>query len=495
MNEGDEDLYKEEDYEEDDQLQDEEASQNSFEDQQDSPSGGKVAAAAGAAKSIKEKGVKGAATDAVKSKAKDFVPGSEKAVEAASKASSVAAAASSIGAMGTKVLVAGKAVIASFATPIPYIILIVAGLVLQFGVVVFVTFAGYQAFGQNEAACGPGASNISVDMSGDWLENGNQVANYLTTTPFESMGGKPMTPKQAAAFVGNFKEESGVTSNTPQGSPPWTSPDSPNSTIISASGSGKAVGFAQWDGVRRTALAKFAEENGKHWSDPHTQLEFLKHEIDSSEGARLVGAGFNDGTKTVKQLAYLVTSEYERPGKAASGKFLFEEERQQAAEAFLGQYKGGSYDAVAAGGVGGNCTNSGGSSMGSGQFIHPLPGATVTSKFGMRLHPVLGTSKMHNGVDYSKGCGSEVLASDSGTVTFSDYKRASGYRIDIDHGNGFSTGYFHLNSKLLVNEGDTVSQGDVIGYEDTTGRSTGCHLHFEVRENGNHVDPQLHVTE
>lgn len=121
-------------------------------------------------------------------------------------------------------------------------------------------------------------------------------------------------------------------------------------------------------------------------------------------------------------------------------------------------------------------------------YIRPVSGP-VTSGYGYRVHPVLGYSKMHDGIDYGAGCGTPVHATQSGTVTAVEYHGASGQRVKIDHGNGYTSGYFHLQG-YNTTVGAKVEQGDVVGYVGSTGRSTGCHLHFEIIDtSGNSVNP------
>lgn len=120
--------------------------------------------------------------------------------------------------------------------------------------------------------------------------------------------------------------------------------------------------------------------------------------------------------------------------------------------------------------------------------IQPVNGP-ITSGFGYRIHPVLGYSKMHNGVDYGASCGTPVKAAKSGVVTEAQYVGASGQRVKIEHDNGEVTGYFHLQG-YNVSAGQTVSAGDVVGFVGNTGRSTGCHLHFEVQDaSGQYYNP------
>lgn len=124
-----------------------------------------------------------------------------------------------------------------------------------------------------------------------------------------------------------------------------------------------------------------------------------------------------------------------------------------------------------------------------GTMLWPLPSSQqVSSYFGMRLHPILKVRKMHTGVDIGGTKGKKIVAAADGTVILSGYSSGYGYRVVIDHGSGISTLYAHC-SKLLVKAGDEVKRGDTIALVGSTGLSTGPHLHFEVRENGNPVDP------
>ncbi|WP_232820326.1 M23 family metallopeptidase [Brachybacterium sp. YJGR34] len=124
----------------------------------------------------------------------------------------------------------------------------------------------------------------------------------------------------------------------------------------------------------------------------------------------------------------------------------------------------------------------------SGGYIAPVEGP-ITSGYGGRMHPVLGYFKGHDGVDYGASCGTPVKAAKAGTVVAVEYHSASGNRVKVDHGNGVVTGYYHLQD-FNTSVGATVQQGDTIGYVGSTGRSTGCHLHFaKMDEAGNYSDP------
>jgi murein DD-endopeptidase MepM/ murein hydrolase activator NlpD len=122
----------------------------------------------------------------------------------------------------------------------------------------------------------------------------------------------------------------------------------------------------------------------------------------------------------------------------------------------------------------------------TGSMVMPAAGA-ITSPFGWRIHPIFHVRKFHTGVDIGASYGSPIHAADGGTVIYATWMSGYGNATIIDHGNGISTLYAH-QSRILVTSG-TVSKGQVIGYVGSTGYSTGPHLHFEVRVNGNPVDP------
>lgn len=132
-------------------------------------------------------------------------------------------------------------------------------------------------------------------------------------------------------------------------------------------------------------------------------------------------------------------------------------------------------------------------SIGNISFIWPCPSSSrITSGFGDRSSPTEGASTNHKGIDIGAAAGSDIVAASGGTVTISTYSYSAGNYIMINHGGGVSTVYMHC-SKLLVSEGDTVKQGQVIAKVGSTGYSTGPHLHFGVRLNGSYVNPSNYV--
>lgn len=146
--------------------------------------------------------------------------------------------------------------------------------------------------------------------------------------------------------------------------------------------------------------------------------------------------------------------------------------------------------AAAAAGGGGGGGSSGGGAAGNGYFIWPCPGHYyITSRVGYRLHPISNVWKNHNGMDIAANYGDTVVAADGGTVTMARVNGGYGNCVMINHGNGYYTLYGHLNA-YAVSEGDTVSQGQTIGYVGSTGNSTGPHLHYEIRQGSDILDPE-----
>jgi murein DD-endopeptidase MepM/ murein hydrolase activator NlpD len=118
----------------------------------------------------------------------------------------------------------------------------------------------------------------------------------------------------------------------------------------------------------------------------------------------------------------------------------------------------------------------------------PVQDATLSSNFGMRNHPVLGGRRNHKGVDLAQPTGTPVYATADGVVSKAAPFSSYGNYIQIEHGGGLETRYAHL-SGFAVATGDQVRKGQLIGYVGSTGRSTGPHLHYEVRVAGDAVDP------
>ncbi|MEJ1097629.1 MULTISPECIES: peptidoglycan DD-metalloendopeptidase family protein [unclassified Pseudoxanthomonas] len=123
----------------------------------------------------------------------------------------------------------------------------------------------------------------------------------------------------------------------------------------------------------------------------------------------------------------------------------------------------------------------------------PIQYARLSSKFGARRHPVLGTMRMHKGVDYAASTGTPIMAAGDARVQFAGWQGGYGRTVILDHGRGHTTLYGHMSRLGNIKQGQRVAQGTVIGYVGTTGLSTGPHLHYEFRVNGVHRNP-LSVT-
>lgn len=125
-------------------------------------------------------------------------------------------------------------------------------------------------------------------------------------------------------------------------------------------------------------------------------------------------------------------------------------------------------------------------------IMWPVKG-TVTSKFGDRTDPINGIDSVHRGVDIAVETGTKVKAAFSGTVADFGYNKSYGNYIIIKHSDNFSTLYAHCK-KTIKSKGERINKGDVIAYSGNTGRTTGPHLHFEIRINGSAVDPLTYLS-
>ena len=139
---------------------------------------------------------------------------------------------------------------------------------------------------------------------------------------------------------------------------------------------------------------------------------------------------------------------------------------------------------------GGGSSGAGSGANSTGSFIWPVASYVyVSSRFGQRVHPITGEIKNHTGIDIASNQGTTIYAADGGTITLAAWNGGYGNCVMIDHSNGYVTLYGHMSS-IAVSQGQTVSQGDTIGYVGSTGNSTGPHLHFEVLKNGTRIDPE-----
>jgi murein DD-endopeptidase MepM/ murein hydrolase activator NlpD len=126
-------------------------------------------------------------------------------------------------------------------------------------------------------------------------------------------------------------------------------------------------------------------------------------------------------------------------------------------------------------------------------FGNPSPASGITSRFGNRTDPFLGRLALHAGIDFRARTGTEIHSTGAGTIVVAGRNGGYGNMVEIDHGDGLTTRYAHL-SRVLVKVGDHVDAADPVGLSGTTGRSTGPHLHYEVRRDGKALDPMRFLT-
>ena len=124
----------------------------------------------------------------------------------------------------------------------------------------------------------------------------------------------------------------------------------------------------------------------------------------------------------------------------------------------------------------------------SGGLMQPVPGR-ITSNYGLRMHPILGYSRMHRGLDFRASFGTPILAVADGRVTRAGWAGGYGRQVRLSHAGGLGTSYSHM-SRIAVSPGASVRRGQVIGYVGTTGLSTGPHLHYEMYRNGQTINPR-----
>lgn len=221
---------------------------------------------------------------------------------------------------------------------------------------------------------------------------------------------------------------------------------------------------AEYEAVKDELEAKQAE----------LRAEQEELEKDIEEATNLILSLENDIANRQAEYDAILAAEDE--ANARISELVAELERQRAAEEAARNPGGGG--------------GGGGSAVGNGSFIWPCPSCTyITSRFGERIHPITGDKKNHNGLDIGAGYGAAIVAADGGSVTLAGVNGGYGNCVMINHGNGYVTLYGHMSS-IAVSNGQSVSQGDTIGYVGSTGLSTGPHLHFEIHSGGGLIDPE-----
>ncbi len=198
----------------------------------------------------------------------------------------------------------------------------------------------------------------------------------------------------------------------------------------------------------------------------------------------------------VAQADLQVLQQYESEREALNSRLqrlaeiqLAEARREAARRAAANNNNGGG---GSSGGGGGSTGGGGGGGTNTGGLSLPIPGVPITSQYGMRVHPITGVYKLHDGTDFGAGCGTPIRAAGSGTIIEQYCNAGYGNRVILSHGiiNGQSvvTTYNHL-SRYALSAGTKVQKGQIIGYVGTTGYSTGCHLHWMVLANGATTNP------
>ena len=223
-------------------------------------------------------------------------------------------------------------------------------------------------------------------------------------------------------------------------------------------------------------------------------------EAEEAKLAAEIAAAEVEYTKALKAEEEARRKEEERKRKEEEERKRREEEekkKQEEANKGSGGNNGGSgNNGGNNGGSGGNnggSGNSGGSGFVSGEsWGRPCSWIKLTSPYGYRIHPTTGQYKFHNGVDLANDQGTPIYAARSGKVTVDTYGSTYGYYVTINHGDGYSSLYAHM-TRSVVDKGDTVKKGQLIGYMGSTGRSTGPHLHFSIFYNGSSVNPMNYI--
>lgn len=214
-----------------------------------------------------------------------------------------------------------------------------------------------------------------------------------------------------------------------------------------------------------------------------------------SRAARSAGVPAKIVSNYIQTLSYVI--DFQRQvGKGDRFDIVLEHRRAETGEtetggllyAGLQRAKGERIELLRWGPGAGEFYRANGESARKGLMKTPVDGAQLTSGFGMRFHPILNYSRLHQGVDFGASYGAPVVAAAGGTIAFAGVHGGHGNYIRLEHRKGLATGYAHL-SRFAVKSGQRVSQGQVIGYVGSTGLSTGPHLHYEVWLDHKPVNP------
>lgn len=228
----------------------------------------------------------------------------------------------------------------------------------------------------------------------------------------------------------------------------------------------------------------------------------LEEELTAQQEAKTVLEELEQELLTQREEADKLMLELEEAYKSLSAEFLANEDEEAALRAQIMEAQSAYEKALsaeeAARLAAANKNNAAGSSAGkpgASGFISPLPKGTtyVSCAYGWRNHPIWGDRRFHYGVDLAASQGTPIYAIAAGTVTVASYGDANGYYVSLSHGNGYGSIYCHM-THYTVSVGQSVSQGEIIGYVGSTGWSTGPHLHFEIHLNGSSVNPMSYIS-
>lgn len=301
------------------------------------------------------------------------------------------------------------------------------------------------------------------------------------------------TKESLSALVGNMYRESTINPVLYEVGYPWEAD--------------RGYGLVQW--TPRSKLSNWADSMGLDYTSGDTQMQRIQYE--SMNNIQWLQQPYYNPTGNIYTFTEFITNSrgysleiltrdfcwhYERPAISYGEESLTSKGIPFAQDAY------NRLDFTGAG-----------SGLIETYLLNPVPNATagnVTSRYGWRTHPITGLQDFHNALDIATTCSSSIVASLGGTVTQRDYPYpndtyggSTGYGnwIEIEHGGGYFTRYAHLES-ITVSIGQQVTAGQTIGTQGSTGSSTGCHLHFELKktgevdgENGNTIDPYPYLFE
>lgn len=277
----------------------------------------------------------------VGSVAKNVAAESETGQKVAAATDKVVKAKAAAGATAAAAKAGGTAAVAVLGNPVTYIVaaIVIVCLFLWSTILVIGHNENIDGCGPNDGGVQAGQIPLGPNGVADKQAAQNIIGSWLMSTPFDWLGGKPMTKEQAAAVVGNMTRESMLTPSMAQGGPsnPWVPPTATNAEVRAKGEStgGQAIGLIQWDATRKKDLLDLADSQGKVWSDVTVQLELVKIETNKpyySNG--MLARGFNTPGKTVAELTTIWEQVYEVAGVPAL------DERIAAAEDFMVNFKG-----------------------------------------------------------------------------------------------------------------------------------------------------------